>query len=280
MAYQESGRTANRETQRLTRLRQAAYFTSGTGAAFSALTIASFLLLPTIPSSTSSQEAIDRFTSGSSSSMVRFVALYLMPFACIAFVWFIVSLRMWIPQQARRRINVALSNVQLVSGIVFLVLFSASAAAMSINAVILQGDDGTLNRVTSYGFPQFGNSLFFIFAIRMGAMFVFSTSGIGRQSGVLPSWATLLGYGVGLVMLLSASFNRALIYAFPLWTLLISVLIGFHAWRLSRAQAAHAEADARALPDKDGPQVRSLTLLPDRANRSHASQPGEAEGDA
>jgi hypothetical protein len=58
---------------------------------------------------------------------VVLVGLYLMPFAGIAFLWFIVALRMWITHSASRE-NVLLSNIQLVSGIVFIALFSLAPA--------------------------------------------------------------------------------------------------------------------------------------------------------
>jgi hypothetical protein len=202
------------------------------------LTLISVLILPTLPDKDATSTEIGRYTDASAQTVVRFVALYLMPFACIAFIWFIVALRMWIPQRSARRVDVAFSNVQLVSGIVFVVLFSAASAAMAISAVVVERDDGSFNTVASYALPQYGNALFFVFAIRMGAMFVFSTSSIGRQSGVLPSWLTYLGYLVGMVMLLSASFNRGLIFVFPLWTLLVSTVIFIHARQLASSRIA------------------------------------------
>ena len=44
--------------------------------------------------------------------------LYLMPFAAIAFIWFIVALRMWMARHGRPE-HALFSNVQLVSGIAF-----------------------------------------------------------------------------------------------------------------------------------------------------------------
>ena len=219
-------------------LTRAARFTAIAGTIFSLLTMVSFGLLPAMPGPSATVEDVAKFADSSAQGIVRIVALYLMPFACIAFVWFIVALRMWIPQRTSRRVDILLSNIQLVSGTVFLVLFSAASAAMSISAVVVERDDGSFNAVASYAFPQYGGALFFVFAIRMGAMFVFSTSGIGKQTGVLPRWLVLLGYAVGLVMLLSASFNRALIFVFPVWTLLISVTIFIHARKLASKRLA------------------------------------------
>jgi hypothetical protein len=55
-----------------------------------------------------------------------------MAFAGIAFVWFIVALRTWISGISRGE-DILLSNIQLVSGILFVGLFLAggSAAAAS-----------------------------------------------------------------------------------------------------------------------------------------------------
>jgi hypothetical protein len=39
----------------------------------------------------------------------------------MAFIWFLVALRMWVDSSARR-VNVLLSNIQLVAGIVYVAL--------------------------------------------------------------------------------------------------------------------------------------------------------------
>lgn len=122
-----------------------------------------------------------------------------------------------------------LSVVQLVSGVIYLALFFAAAASMSVNAVAIDlggvDPDGEFDRE----FSLFGNALFFVFAIRMGAMFVTVTTTIGRRYGILPRWFVIIGYAVGLLMLLTASFSRALIVVFPLWTLVLCILILVHA---------------------------------------------------
>ena len=56
------------------------------------------------------------------------VGLYLMPFAAIAFVWFIIALRMWVVSHGRPE-HALFSNVQLVSGIVFIALGATAAFA-------------------------------------------------------------------------------------------------------------------------------------------------------
>jgi hypothetical protein len=208
---------------------RSAQFTAIAGIAYAILFIASFWLLTGVPNAdSSSQEIIDYYQS-TDASAVTIVALYLLPFAGIAFLWFVVSLRMWITYRAERPASVLFSNIQLVSGIVFLSLFFASAAALSVNALAADAGNLAVGPVAATEFPEFGSSLFFVFAIRMGAMFVFTTTNIGRGSKILPNWFAAIGLVVGLVMLLSASFNRALIMVFPAWVLLLCVLILIHA---------------------------------------------------
>jgi hypothetical protein len=47
------------------------------------------------------------------------------------------------------------------------------------------------------------------------------------QTRVVPRWIAMLGYGLALILLLSASHLNWLATVFPLWVLLISVWILF-----------------------------------------------------
>jgi hypothetical protein len=64
-----------------------------------------------------------------------------------------------------------------------------------------------------------------VFAFRMAAMFVFTTSTIGRSSGVLPRWFAWSGYAVGPFVLLSASFEEWFALVFPIWMLVLSAIL-------------------------------------------------------
>ena len=72
------------------------------------------------------------------------VGLYLLPFAGIAFLWFIVALRMW-AAASTQRLNNLQSNLQLISGIVFVALFFVGAAATSVLASSVQFADGPID---------------------------------------------------------------------------------------------------------------------------------------
>jgi hypothetical protein len=160
------------------------------------------------------------------------VGLYLMPFAGIAFVWFIVALRAWIAASGRPE-DILLSNVQLVSGVVFIALFFAAAAAAAAMAASVEYSSDPVDPQVARQLPSLGNALLFVFAMRMAAMFIFATSNIGRRTGQLPTWFAIVGFVVGLFLLLSATFSQLLVLVFPLWILALAVLMVLHARKTS-----------------------------------------------
>lgn len=61
--------------------------------------------------------------------------------------------------------------------------------------------------------------------MRMAAVFVFSTSGIGHRLGVLPRPLTVLGALVGLTLLFATNVVAWSELVFPLWALAVGVHI-------------------------------------------------------
>jgi hypothetical protein len=232
-------------TEQIEKLRRAALFTTLSGAAYAVLFLVSFWLMLGVPRMGSTDTELEAFYSSSDRQVVNLVALYLLPFAGIAFIWFIVSLRVWIAARTTKPINELFSSVQLVSGIVFLALLFSAAAAISIGAVTYSGTDDTRSMDVAREFPLYGGSLFFVFATRMGAMFVFTTTKICSSANIIPKWFQLIGIVVGVVMLLTSSFNRGMIVVFPLWVLALCILAQLHVRRTYRAMME----DHRQAPD-------------------------------
>ncbi len=205
-------------------LRNAATLTAGVGIAFSILFVVAFLLTLGIPPvDATDQEIIDYYNSGDKVLPVV-IGLYLLPFAGMAFLWFIVALRMWAAASVRRQ-SVLQSNLQLVSGVIFVALFFGGAAATAVLAITVQFTDARIDPVTARLFPIFGHTIILFFAMRMAAMFVFTTSAIGRTAGILPRWFGIVGYGVGLFLLLAATFSPLLVLVFPAWVLALSLIL-------------------------------------------------------
>jgi hypothetical protein len=73
--------------------------------------------------------------------------------------------------------------------------------------------------------PTYGDTIMFVFAIRMAAMFIFTTTSIARSAHVLPRWFVVLGYVLGAILLLSTTFSTVLALVFPVWLLVLSALL-------------------------------------------------------
>ena len=225
-------------------MRRAAMLTVGVGFAHAVLFVLAYLLLASVPGGRAPDEEVREFYV-SDARRLTLVGLYVMPFAGIAFVWFIVALRMWISLSHRRE-NVLLSNVQLVSGILFLAMFFASGAASAAAAASVEFAGAVVNPELARQLPLYGNTLVLVFGMRMAAMFVFTTSSIARTNEILPSWFTYAGYAVGLFMLLSASFSPLLVLAFPVWLFALCILLFLRARRIPAEAAFPVEAQTQS----------------------------------
>jgi len=64
-----------------------------------------------------------------------------------------------------------------------------------------------------------------VFAMRRAAMIVLTTCNIGRSSGILLRWFTILWFVVAAGLLLTASLNSWLIVVFPGWMLTFCLIL-------------------------------------------------------
>jgi hypothetical protein len=220
--------------------RRSALLLAGAGGLHAALFLVAFGLLSSTPTGDAPDEAILAFYQSGERRRLVLVGLYVMPFAGIAFLWFSMLVRVWTRSVAQEESEL-FSGVQLVSAILYVALFFAAAAAMSVTAVSIQFSQSAVDPMVAREFRLYGATLMLAFAMRMAAMFVFTTSRLCRLAGVLPSWFFYLSFLAGCVMLLSASFSRVLALVFPLWLVLLCTLILVHALRLPRV-AAEASA--------------------------------------
>ena len=72
------------------------------------------------------------------------------------------------------------------------------------------------------------------FGMRMASMFVFTSSSIGRATGLIPKWFAYVGYVVGLVLLFAFTVAAWFALLFALWVLAVCIII---LWRRSQAAA-------------------------------------------
>ena len=169
-------------------------------------------------------------TSAAQVGDATLVAIYLIPFSGIAFTWFLAALR----RRVGRLEDQLFATVFLATGLLFVAMLFAAGAAAS--AAVTAGRFGTTTAsaiAVLFG-ASLAKTLFYVFAVKMAGAFMLVSSTIGRRTGALPRWFTLVGLAAGVVMLFSVGFFEPLALIFPAWVAIVSVLLlraDHDAWR-------------------------------------------------
>jgi len=150
------------------------------------------------------------------------LALNLIPYAGIAFLWFIGVIRDLLSESEDR----LFATVFLGSGLLFLALtfIGAALAAGLLSASAIASSVLVQSGVMIYGSAVVYN-IFNIYAVRMAGVFMISLATIWLRTGVMNrSWA-FLTYLLALVLLLSIDYSFWVTLILPGWVLVISVYI-------------------------------------------------------
>jgi hypothetical protein len=144
-------------------------------------------------------------------------AVNLIPFAGIAFLWFIGVIR----NRLADREDKLFATVFLGSGLLFVaLLFLAGALLATVLTLFERGipvdADSLLLLVV------FTKSMMGMFGARMAAVFTISVSSVGLRTQILPRWLVILGYLTGVILLLSPPLSNWTQLLFPTWVLLFS----------------------------------------------------------
>ena len=192
------------------------------GLAFAGLFIGSILLLRNQPSGASTAAEIRRFYLGEQAGRVSLVGVYLVPFAGIAFLWFIAAVRNLIGDREDR----FFATVFLGSGLLFVaMLFVAAGVGGALLAAVKFQDEPLPSQDAVVLVRSFGFGFLFIYAMRMAAVFMIVVSTIGMRLGVLPRWLIVGGYIAALVLILNVSYAALVTLVFPAWVAALSVVI-------------------------------------------------------
>ncbi len=206
------------------------------GVIFSALYIASLVLLrlavPADPTEAGAWLADPDFRSRVA------IALNLVPFAGIAFLWFMAVLRNRVGLLEDR----FFATVFLGSGLLFVaMLFAAAAVSRGLLDTFAAGGQPAQNETYALG-RRMGYTLMNAFGMRMAAVFMFVTSTIGLRTRILARWVSFVGFAFGLVLLFAITDFAWIALLFPLWVLLVSTWILIADFRHRRPTVAPDEA--------------------------------------
>jgi hypothetical protein len=148
--------------------------------------------------------------------------LYLAPFAGIMFLWFVAVIR----DQIGEREDRFFATVFFGSGLLFVALLFVAAAVASTPAALVEFMGGAQPSAEGMALLRaLGYTLLFALATRAAAVFMVATATIGIRSGVFPRWFALLGYLLGLVLLVAVSFVDWFILVLPAWVAVVSLFI-------------------------------------------------------
>jgi hypothetical protein len=146
------------------------------------------------------------------------LALNLVPFAGIAFLWFIGVVRDRIGQHEDR----FFATVFLGSGLLFVAMLFVASAVTAGFLADAAARPGAPQEVSGVG-RRVGAVVLHVYAMRMAAVFMISTATIALRTGFIPRWLGFSGYAIALVLLLAIDVTPWVELLFPIWILLLSV---------------------------------------------------------
>ncbi len=157
--------------------------------------------------------------SGSGRTSVG-LAMSLIPFAGIAFLWFVGVIRTRLGDLEDK----LFATVLLGSGLLFVaMLFTTAATIGSLLAVTSDGSE--LSGDSQLLLGTLASQLLGAFGIRMAAVFTLSVTTLGLRTGLIPRWLVFVGYAVPIVLFLTPPITAWAQFLFPLWVLLLSLHI-------------------------------------------------------
>jgi len=144
-------------------------------------------------------------------------AAIIMPFAGIAFLWFMGVVR----DGLGRYEDKFFSTVFLGSGLLFLaMMFIAAGVGAGLERSHTAGDAD----VASFG-EMVLLAISKTYALRMAAVFMISLATIWLKTGLMPRWLVVVTYLAALGLLIASDITMWLTLAFPVWVLMVSLLL-------------------------------------------------------
>jgi len=157
------------------------------------------------------------------------LALNLIPFAGVAFLWFIGVLRDRLAQQEDR----FFATVFFGSAILYLAMLFIAAAI--VGAVTLMASSAEPNEVINSTAFRFARATAYVcmnvYVIKMSAVVMISASTILLYTAIAPRWIAILGYVLALTLLFGSYYIGWSFMVLPIWVLLMSISMLIDAFR-------------------------------------------------
>jgi hypothetical protein len=208
------------------------------GLVFSGLYLASFLAVRSLPKAGWTNEEILSYFASNDVDYLKVVTLYLVPFAGIAFLWFLAAFRDRIVRLAASE-STMLSTVQILAGAIYVAMqFSASASIVTVVLSLESGAPSPADVDAVRPFLVLGDTILVVFALRAAAVFMMAGTTRALRAGLFPRWFALVSYALAIILVVTVANVRAVSLVFPSWIGVASVLVLLRRERLlSRREA-------------------------------------------
>lgn len=191
------------------------------GLACSVLTTTAWLILARAPDPSAGDVTLADWYLKASNQRLTLTALNLAAVGTIAFLWLVAVIRRRVGTRENRFFGtVFFGSALLVAGAWLAGAMLQAAPAMSVYLF------GIKPSVSEVALTRAAASIMLVVvATRLEAVFVLTTTTVGRLSKVFPRWLVVLGYLLGLALLLSFFPQPALTLFFPGWAAVVSLVL-------------------------------------------------------
>lgn len=150
------------------------------------------------------------------------LGLSFLPFAGIAFLWFIGVIR----DRLGNLEDQFFSTLFLGSGLLYIALTFASAAIAGGLVAVVTLEPGIIVDSDGYLIARaISNRILTVYAVRMAGMFMFVLGTIWVRTNLMPRWLAFITFGLALLLIVSIGFTHWVVLVFPGWVFLISIYI-------------------------------------------------------
>ena len=150
------------------------------------------------------------------------LAINLIPFAGVAFLWFIGVVRDRLAEAEDR----LFATVFLGSGLLFLAMMFVATAVFGAIVLVHAAHPEALRDSPAFALARaFAYTLVNVYAIRMAGVFMLITSTIALRTAFIARWMAAPGFAMGLFLLFASQWFDWSFLVFPLWALLLSVYL-------------------------------------------------------
>src|SRR6516164_7632686 len=171
------------------------------------------------------------------------LAINLVPFAGIAFLWFIGVLR----DRLGASEDKFFATVFFGSGLLFLGMLFAAAAVAGALIISFETAPAQLIESATFHFARAAAySMMNVYTIKMAGVFMVTTSTIAIYTGFAPRWIAILGYLLALLLLFGSYYLSWSFVVFPLWVLVMSIHVLMIQMRGPHSDAASAQNNVNA----------------------------------